>query len=120
MGVWDEFEAPENDTPDYWNPQSPEKLRGKLVDIDVHVDEEGNRFPQVTIEVNGKEIVVTGFRKILRDELLTLVKDDGAVVGDTVEIDFQGQPKGKRYYVYRAHKVAEAPKRGAKADAEEF
>jgi hypothetical protein len=120
MGAWDEFDLPENDGPDYWKPEDPEKIRGKVLEIGVHVDDEGKRFPQLTLDIDGAEVVVTGFRKILRDELVKLVKEDGAGVGDEVEIDFQGKPAGKRYFVYRAKKLSAAPKRAAKKDNEDF
>ena len=40
MGAWDEFETPDNDGPNYWKPEAPEKLRGKIVGFDKKVDEE--------------------------------------------------------------------------------
>ncbi len=119
MGVWDEFDVDKNEGPNYWKPEGPEKLRGKIVEIGTFKGEDGERFPQVTLDVDGDDVVVTGFRSILRNELVKAVKEDGVKAGDEIEIDFQGKPAGKRYFVYRVKKLSEAPKRSSKQDNEE-
>lgn len=117
MGAWDEFDKPVNEGPNYWNPEEPEKITGKVLDIDVYEDEEGKRFPQLVLEVDGEELTVTAFRSILRNELL----EAEPKVGDTLEIDFQGKAPRKRYFVYRVKVLTDAPKRAAKgAGNEEF
>lgn len=120
MAVWDEFETDKNEGGTFWTPEGPEKLRGKLVEIGTYTSEAGERFPKVTLDVDGNDVIVTGFRSILRNELVRVVKEDGAKVGDEIEIDFQGKPAGKRYFVYRVKKLSEAPKRSSKQDNEEF
>lgn len=117
MGAWDDLDIPKSEGADYWNPQEPEKIQGKVLEIGRHTDEEGKVHPQLVLDVEGTELTVTAFRTILKQELNEL---ENLAVGDEIEIDFQGKPKGKRYYVYRARKLTAAAKRTAKKDNEEF
>jgi|SRR5690242_2142797 len=119
MGAWDELGIEPNEGPEYWNPQEPEKIQGKVLELGVYEDNEGKKHPQVVLDVDGDEITVTAFRTILAQELNGV---DDLKVGDTLSIDFQGKPKGKRYFVYRVKKISDAPKRAAKGaeDKEEF
>lgn len=119
MGAWDELGIEKNDGPTYWNPDAPEKITGKVLELGVYEDQEGKRHPQVVLEVDGEELTVTAFRSILAQELNDV---DDLKVGDTLRIDFQGKPAGKRYFVYRVTKVGDAPKRTAKGaeEKEEF
>jgi len=119
MGNWDDFETPENDGPNYWNPTEPESVEGVIVDIGSHKDEDEKVHPQLTLDVDGATVVVTGFRKLLRDALLLLVKEEGAKEGDRVKIDFKGKAAGKRYFLYEAKLVGAKASRDAK-DNEEF
>jgi hypothetical protein len=118
MGAWDEFETPENETPQYWNPETPEKVRGTIVKFDTFKDDEGNTHPQVLLDVDGTTVTVTGFRKLLRDALLNLVKVEGAKEGDVAEVEFKGKAQGKRYYLYDAKLIGDAPKREVDAKEE--
>lgn len=111
MGAWDELGIEKNEGPDYWNPQEPEKITGKVTELGVFEDQEGKRHPQVVLEVDGEELTVTAFRSILAQELNSV---EDLKVGDTITIDFQGKPAGKRYFVYRVKKLTDAPKREAK------
>ncbi len=115
MGAWDELGIEKNEGPEYWNPQEPEKITGKVLELGVYEDQEGKKHPQIVLDVNGEELTVTAFRSILAQELNDV---DDLEVGDTLQIDFQGKPAGKRYFVYRVKKINDAPKR-AKAGAEE-
>lgn len=121
MGQWDELGIQENDGPNYWKPSDdvPETIRGKVVDLGIYTDSEEKRHPQVTLEVDGEELVVTAFRSILAQELNSV---EDLAVGDDLEIKFEGKPKGKRYFVYRVKKYGAAPKRAAKGteSKEEF
>lgn len=119
MGAWDELGIEKNDGPEYWNPQEPEKVTGKVLELGIYEDNEGKKHPQVVLDVEGEELTVTAFRTILAQELNDV---DDLAVGDTLTIDFQGKPKGKRYFVYRVKKVGAAPKRAGKGvdDKEEF
>jgi len=122
MGAWDEFETPENEGPTYWNPDTPEDVEGTIVKFDSFTDEDGKTHPQLIMDVDGEEVTITGFRKLLRDAILTLVKVDGAKEGDRAKVSFKGKAAGKRYFLYEAKLLAEAPKRAAKgvAPKEEF
>jgi hypothetical protein len=113
MGNWDELGIEKNDGPAYWKPadDTPETIRGKVVDLGIFTDQDEKRHPQVTLEVDGEELVVTAFRSILAQELNSV---EDLAIGDELEIKFEGKPKGKRYFVYRVKKIAAAPKRAAK------
>lgn len=117
MGAWDHLDIPKNEGSDYWNPQEPEKIQGKVLEIDTYEDQEGNLHPQVVLDVDGEELTVTAFRSILKQELNDI---DDLSVGDELEIDFQGKPKGKRYFVYRVKKLSAAPKRAKRSSDDEF
>jgi len=122
MGAWDDFETPENEVPVYWNPETPESVEGTIVKFDSFTDEDGKTHPQVILDVDGDVVTITGFRKLLRDALLNLVKVDGAKEGDRAKVSFNGKAQGKRYYLYDAKLLSEAPKRATKgaAEKEEF
>lgn len=123
MGAWDEFETPETEGPVYWNPESPEDVEGVIVRFDSFTDEDNKTHPQLIIKTDeDEEVTITGFRKLLRDAILSLVKVDGAKEGDRVKVGFKGKAPGKRYYLYDAKLLSEAPKRAAKgvAPKEEF
>lgn len=119
MGAWDDLGIEKNDGPEYWNPQEPEKIQGKVLELGTYTDDEDKSHPQVVLEVDGEQLTVTAFRTILAQELNSI---DDLKVGDEISIDFQGKPKGKRYFVYRVKKINAAPKRAAKGaeEKEEF
>lgn len=114
MGAWDDFETPESDAPNFWNPEEPATIEGVIEAFDKYVDDDGVTHPQLVLDVDGEQHKITGFRKLLRDAILNLAKVDGAGVGDRVKIEFKGKAAGKRYYLYDAKLVAAAPKRSAK------
>lgn len=121
MGAWDDLGIEANDGPTYWKPadDEPETIQGKVVDLGIFVDNDEKKHPQVTLLVDGEELVVTAFRSILAQELNSI---EDLAIGDDLEIKFEGKPKGKRYFVYRVKKLAAAPKRAAKGatEKEEF
>lgn len=119
MGAWDNFETPENDGPTYWNPDTPTKVKGVIVRFDQFTDEDDKTHPQLIMDVDGEEITITGFRKLLRDALLALVKVDGAKEGDVCEVSYDGKANGKRYYLYSAKVLTPAPTRDVKGDSKE-
>lgn len=121
MGAWDELGIEANDGPTYWKPEddTPETIQGKVLDLGIFTDNEDKKHPQVTLDVDGEEIVVTAFRSILAQELNSI---EDLAIGDELQIKFEGKPKGKRYFVYRVKKIGAAPKRAAKGvdSKEEF
>jgi len=117
VGAWDDLGIEQNEGPTYWSPENPEKIRGKVLEIGRFTDNESKVHPQLVLDVDGEEVTVTAFRQILKQELNAV---ENLAVGDELEIDYQGKAPGKRYYVYRVTKMAEAPKRSAKGEVDEF
>lgn len=115
MGAWDDLGIEAHEGPNYWNPQEPTTIQGKVLELGVYEDADLKKHPQVVLEVDGEEVTVTAFRSILAQELNDV---DGLKVGDSLRIAFEGKPSGKRYFVYRVTKITDAPKRAAKGAEE--
>ena len=125
MGVWDKWEKPENDGPNYVQiDDEGDEFTGVLVDVQEHVTPKGTFpgqkedtiSPKLIFDVDGEEYVLTAFRTVLKNEIL----EQQPEIGSTVTIKNLGKPRGKNYVNYRVKVASEAAKREGKKDNEDF